>query len=59
MHFHPRMLEAKLGVDPDYDAAVIGYFTPYYNLIVNICKTAIKNNLVSQELVGLCKLRLF
>ena len=55
MHFHQKMLEVKLGVDPEYDLAVIEYFTPYYSFIVNICRTAIRYDLVNQELVGLCE----
>lgn len=55
MHFHPKMLEANLGIDQEYDNSIKEFFTPYYNFILNICRTAIRNNLVSQEVVGLCK----
>ena len=55
MHFHPKMLEVKLGTDPDYDQAVIDYFRGYYTFIESICRVAIHNHLVNQELVGLCK----
>lgn len=56
MHFHPKMLEVKMGTDPDYDQAVVEYFRGYYSFIESICRVAIQNHLVNQELVGLCKL---
>lgn len=55
MHFHPKMLEVKMGTDPDYDQAVVEYFRGYYSFIESICRCAIQNHLVNQELVGLCK----
>lgn len=55
MHFHPKMLETKFGVDDEYDKEVAEYFTPYYQFIVTICATAIRHDLVTPEVVGLCK----
>jgi len=56
MHFHQKMLELRSGIDAEYDAAVIDFFSPYYTFVVNICRSAIKTNFVNQELVGLCSM---
>lgn len=56
MHFHPKMLETKFGNDEDYDKDVIEYYAPYYQFIVSICHAAIQHELVTPEVVGLCKL---
>ena len=55
MHFHPKMLEVKIGTDPDYDRSVIDFFKGYYAFVESICRVAIRNQLVNQELAGLCK----
>ena len=55
MHFHPKMLEVSLGAEEEYDKAVVEYYYPYYKFIASICKIAVSNNLVNQELVGFCE----
>lgn len=47
-------MEIGFGKDEAYDKAVRDYFFPYYTFIVNMCRIAIANNNVNQELVGFC-----
>ncbi|KAI1295519.1 Ubiquitin carboxyl-terminal hydrolase 34 [Halotydeus destructor] len=56
MHFHVKMLETSIGVDADYDKAIVEYFYSYYQFIIGICKIAISRGLVNQEIVGLCSI---
>ena len=55
MHFHPKMLETNFETDPDYDEAIIEYYLPYYKFIADLCRISVSNNIINQELVGLCK----
>ncbi|XP_054154148.1 ubiquitin carboxyl-terminal hydrolase 34-like [Oppia nitens] len=54
MCFNVKILECGKGVDKDYDRAIALYFEPYYQFIESICRTALQNQLITSDLVGLC-----
>ena len=53
MCFSPSNLENCPTRDKEYERAVCDFYTPYYQLVEGMCRFAVKNNLVFNELVQL------
>ena len=41
------------GVDPDYDKALLEFYSPYHDFIDVMCRLAINNDCMSEALVNL------
>ncbi|XP_063231242.1 ubiquitin carboxyl-terminal hydrolase 34 isoform X2 [Bacillus rossius redtenbacheri] len=44
---------SKYGLDPEYDRALLDFYSPYHDYIDVICRLAINNNCMSESLVNL------
>jgi len=44
------------GVDPDYDQQLVSYFLPYHEMITSLCRLAVREDCLSDQLVSLVAL---
>lgn len=53
MFLHANQLESAKGVDDDYDHQMLDFFLPYHQLVDMLCRVAISNDCVTNDLVSL------